>query len=405
MTSFTHASIVPLIGGETIGAERAHGRPPDYFLSYSPFQDNDKHILNYYENTRELGKIPYILLDQGGRHPHEVDVVHSVCPCAGLSMLSHGYGDHNPNNRWMGESTEYVLTQMKPKVLWGENAPGFAGKVGDTVRNNLRRIGKENGYTMTVYRTKSLLHGIPQVRERSFYFFWKGDKTPLLNYYNRPYQNIEDLLTNIKSNFQMEPISNKTPSQDDLYYKFVLEELHGGISHANFVKTLEADSVRNIDILAYLETKTDYLHVADWMEKKGYTKEVEKCRARHEKLKAGGNIMRRNTILPRGHIGAFVGHYPVMLTHPTQDRYITYREAMSIMGLPENFELVDASPRNANHICQNVPVQTATDMATEVVEYLKGNRPLLDSDYVVQYNHTQTSSVDTKPATLEGFLS
>jgi site-specific DNA-cytosine methylase len=403
--TFTHASIVPLIGGETIGAERAHGRPPDYFLSYSPFKENDKHILNYYENTKGLDKIPYILLDEGGRHTHEVDVVHSVCPCAGLSMLSHGYGDHNPNNRWMSESTEYVLTQMKPKVLWGENAPGFAGKVGDTVRNNLRRIGKENGYTMTVYRTKSLLHGIPQVRERSFYFFWKGDKTPILNYYNREYPSIEELILGIKSNYQMETISKKTPSKDDLYYKFVLEELHGGISHAEFVKTLEADSVRNIDILAYLETKTDYLHVAEWMKKNGYDKEVDKCTARHAKLQAGGNIMRRNTILPRGHIGAFVGHYPVMLTHPVEDRYITYREAMTIMGLPEDFELVGASPRNVNHICQNVPVNTATDMATEVVEYLKGNRKLVNTDYVMQYNHTQTSSVDSKHATLEGFLS
>ena len=43
---FTHASIVPLIGGETLGAHAAHGRAPDYFLSYSGFQENDKHILN-----------------------------------------------------------------------------------------------------------------------------------------------------------------------------------------------------------------------------------------------------------------------------------------------------------------------------------------------------------------------
>ena len=43
-----HASIIPLIGGETIGCEYAFGSPPDYFLSYEPFQSNDQHILNYY---------------------------------------------------------------------------------------------------------------------------------------------------------------------------------------------------------------------------------------------------------------------------------------------------------------------------------------------------------------------
>jgi site-specific DNA-cytosine methylase len=399
---FTHASIVPLIGGETLGAHAAHGRAPEYFLSYSPFQGNDQHILNYYKSKYE-SDIPYILLDQGGVHPYAVDVVHSVCPCAGLSMLSHGYGDHNPNNRWMAESTEYVLTNMKPRVLWGENAPGFAGKVGDTVRNNLKRIGKENGYTMTVYRTRSLLHGIPQVRERSFYFFWRDDKVPMLNYYNRPYTPIEELLTNISSNFQTDPINKKTPSVDDPYYRYILEELEGGITHAQFAQQIPAESARNADVLAYIETKTNYLEVAKWMEAKGYEKEVAKCKYRHEKLAAGGSIMRRNTIVPRDYIGAFVGHYPVMLAHPTQDRYINYREAMTIMGMPQDFELVGASPRNANMICQNVPVQTATDMATEVVAYLKGERKMLDTDYIVQYNHSQICTYEEK-ASLEAFL-
>jgi hypothetical protein len=114
--------------------------------------------------------------------------------------------------------------------------------------------------------------------------------------------------------------------------------------------------------------------------------------------------MRRGTIIPKDYIGAFVGHYPTMLTHPHEDRYITYREAMTIMGLPEDFELVNASSKNANHICQNVPVQTATDMATEVVEYLKGNRSLVDTDYILQYNHTQKAEYSAKEQTLENFF-
>ena len=153
----SHASIVPLIGGETIGATRAYGQKPDYFLSYSAFADNDSHIRNY------MPDVPFYLLDEGQKAPHKVDVVHTVCPCAGLSQLSHGFGDHNENNKWMGLTANYVLGEMRPKVFWGENAPGFAGKIGDTVRNELKKIGKDNGYTMSVYRTKTLLHGGPQI--------------------------------------------------------------------------------------------------------------------------------------------------------------------------------------------------------------------------------------------------
>lgn len=396
--TITHASIVPLIGGETIGSVKAFGNLPEYMMSYENFAANDSHIRNYYPD------VPFYLLDKGEKPNQSVDVVHSVCPCAGLSQLSHGFGDHNENNKWMTITAEYVLGELKPKVFWGENAPGFAGKIGDTVRNNLKEIGKKNGYTMSVYRTKTLLHGGPQIRERSFYFFWKDTKTPLLNYYNRPYKKIEDIISSVKSNFQMEPINTKTPSEWDLYYKFVLEEIHGGIKHAEFAQIVEPQKVRNSDVFSYIERMGyDYLQVAAWMEKHGYHKEVEKCKYRDAKIKSGGNIMRRGTIIPKDYIGAFVGHYPTMLTHPTEDRYITYREAMAIMGLPDDFELLNPK-KSANHICQNVPVQTAQDMATEVKKYLEGELVMVDTDYILQYNHTQKAEYTEKANTLEEFL-
>lgn len=399
----THASIVPLIGGETIGAERAHGQPPEFFLSYSPFQSNDKHIVNYYQN-----QIPYILLDQGGVVPKHVDVVHSVCPCSGLSRLSQGFGDHNENNKWLIETTKFVLQTMKPSVLWGENAPGFAEKLGYNIREEMRAIGKAEGYTMSVYRTRTLLHGGCQVRERSFYFFWKGERVPILNWFKKDYSKIEDVILSAKDqNFQTDTINHNTPTKDP-YYKYVLEEIHGGIGHREFFDIANPEYIRNSNILMYIEKHTnDYLQVAEWMKEKGYEKEVNKCEYRHEKLKSGLNIMRRSLMIPKDYIGAFVGHYPTSLTHPHEDRYINYREAMTIMGLPFDFELLDASQKNVNHICQNVPVQTATDMASEVVAVLNGERDYFDNaDYIVQYNHSQKIKTDeqSKHETLEKFF-
>lgn len=397
-----HASIVPLIGGSTIGSSNTFGSPPEYFLSYSPFQNNDKHIVNYYNK-----EIPYYLLDKGESFPYEIDVVSTICPCAGLSTLSHGYGDDNDNNKWMIETSKFVLSEMKPKVFWGENAPGFAGKIGDTVRNEIRKIGKDNGYTMSVYRTKTLLHGGPQVRERSFYFFWKGNKVPLLNYYNVPHAKIEDVISGVTSNFQMEPINKKIPSKDDPYYKFILEHIHGGITHREFFDVIEPQNARNSNLLSYIERKGyDYLQVGEWMEKNDYPKEVVKCKYRHEKLKVGGNIMRRGTMIPKDYIGAFVGHYPFGLTHPYEDRYITYREAMTIMGLPADFELVDASVNNVNHICQNVPVKTAEDMAKEVLAFLNDEREVIEAEYILQLNQSQTYEVEgEKTPTIFDFIS
>lgn len=402
-TNLTHASIIPLIGGETIGSERAFGKRPEYFLSYSPFSANDSHIVNWYEN-----EVEYLLLDQGARHPKPVNVVSAVCPCAGLSQMSFGFGDHNPNNKWMETTAEYVLSEMKPDVFWGENAPGFASNIGKNIREKLRLIAEKNGYTMSVYRTRSLLHGQPQIRERSFYFFWRGTKTPLLGYFNRPHRRIEDVIMEAsKANSQQEPINTKTPSRDDIHYRFVLEDIHGGMSHRDFVATVDPAHVRRSDSFTYIQNiGVDLQRLADWLRKNGHDKEADKTLRKKAKLETGKGVMRRGTMIPKDYIGAFVGHYPTMLTHPVEDRYITYREAMSIMGLPENFELLNQK-KSVNHICQNVPVQTAQDMAEEVVAALEGRREWLNAKYLFQRNHDQTHRVvsTSETAGLDEFIS
>jgi len=394
-----HAAIVPLIGGLVLGQQKAFGSKPEYLLSYSDFQDNDQHLVEYY------GDVPYYQLGKGVPDLGYVDVICSTCPCAGLSRLSKDAGSDNITNDWLIKTTAYVLKSLKPRVLWGENAPGLAGKMGEPILNEMKRIGSEHGYTMSVYRTKSELHGNPQIRERAFYFFWKDSKTPLLSYYKTPYIPIEELISNISSNSMRKLINKNVPSRDDPYYRYILENIHEGISHREFSEMVPPRSARNSDALAYIEQHRNYLEVAEWMKEKGYNEEVERCERRYEKLKAGNEITRRHTIVPKDKIGAFVGRYPFMLTHPTEDRYIDFREALTIMGMPDDFELVKANTTTVNHICQNVPVQTATDMATEVKKYLNNELVMVDTDFIMQYNGNQTAEYNERSNTLEGFFS
>ena len=384
----------------TIGSERAYGTPPDALLTYSPFLANESHLLNWYEH-RGID-VPYHVLDKDSWQPLRFDVVESTCPCAGLSFLSAKYGEDNEANKWMPIAAEYVLSEVKPRVYWGENAPHLAGKVGKPVIDRLMRIANKYGYVMSLYRTKSLLHGVPQVRERAFYFFWKGDRVPLLSYFSRPHQRIEDLISGVKSNFQMEPVNKATPSRDDPYYRYLLEVVHGGISHREHFDVMQRESVSTgfLDVKSDIERRgVTYATVAEWMREQGYAREVPKCLRAHDKLANGQSIMRRGTMVPKNYIGAFVSHYPLMLTHPYEDRYVTYRESMTIMGLPDDFELLRPR-RSINHVCQNVPVRTAQDIAAEVREYLLGNRTeTIRADLVLQKNHNQTHEVVSDGAT------
>ena len=392
-----HASIVPLIGGETLGQIAAFGSKPEYLLSYSPFSNNDSHLVNY------LKDVPYILLDKGGKHPGYVDIVNAVCPCAGLSSLSPSANSEASVNDWMTITAKYVLEEMKPQVFWGENAPRFAGEMGKPIVRKLRVIAKENGYTLSIYRTKSLLHGLPQVRERSFYFFWRGDKVPMFNNFERNRPTIEDHIRSVSKTASQNQVTNtKIPSKDDPYYRYILEIMHNGMSHSDFQKKID----KTADVMYYIETNGhNYRQVKEFFLKEGYDRIASKLDKIQDKLDAGGNIMRRYSVIPKDYIGAFVGYLPTALTHPDEDRYLTYRECMSIMGMPEDFELLNPS-RNLNHVCQNVPVTTATDMALEIKAVLEGKRDMMDAGLLYQFNSSKTFRIedDDPPNTLESFM-
>ncbi len=395
--SYSYASIVPLIGGETIAMENVFGKRPTYIMSYEAFQANDSQLLEHYNN-----EVPYQLLDNFTGHLKEVDVVNAVCPCAGLSSLSPSASTDNKANDWMIESAKYVLGVTKPKVFWGENAPRLASKMGEPIVKKLRKIAKENGYTMSLYKTKSKLHGLSQTRDRAFYFFWKGNRIPHLRFYNKPYEKIEDTIRNafVSKDDPMNILVNESKPSEDPYYRYVLEEIEGGITHQEFFQKIE----KSTNPLVYIESKgIKYKEVEPWLREKGYEKAADRALRMHEKLESGGNIMRKTTEIAKDYIGAFVGHMPGCVTHPDEDRYLTIRECLAIMKMPKDFQL-QGGRKNLNMICQNVPVTTAEDMAQNIHDWLDGKSDTREADFAVFDNKTKTSLHEEVPQTLESFI-
>lgn len=395
-----YASIVPLIGGETLAMEAAFGKRPEYMLSYPPFGNNDQHIVEHYN-----GEVPYHVLDEGSQKTFDgVDVVNTVCPCAGLSSLSPSAGSDNAANDWMYTTSRYVLENMRPKVFWGENSPHLAGKWGKPVVEELRKIGDENGYTFSIFRTKSLLHGLPQVRNRTFYFFWQTDedKIPVFDWFDRDLETIEDLIRNVelREDDPMNVLTNENLPTDNPFYQYLLEVVEGGLTHEEYAAKLDK-TINPLDAIERAGIK--YNEVSEWMAERGYDKEAKRCTRMFEKLNSGGAIMRKTTEIPKHNIGAFVGHLPGQLTHPDENRYLTIRECLAIMKMPSDFVL-QGGKKNLNHICQNVPVTTATDMANQVKKYLNGELDFVAGRYMIQNNVNHTFDIETTPASLEAFL-
>lgn len=371
MTTF--AAIAPLIGGNPLGFSKTFNVQPEYCMSYPGFFGNDQHYMNY-------TKVPYHIDSDMFDKLKKVDVVVGCLPCAGLSSLSPTSSADSKTNDWMIISAKDVLGKIKPVVFYGENAPRLATAAGRPVVERLLEVAKEHGYSFSLYKTKSILHGLSQVRERSFYFFWKGDKAPIFNYYEREMEPIETLLEMpLSKDDPMNVLVRKDKPSDNPFYKFCLEKTNS--DHANFMKEVPG----SLCVLDFIEENYSYKEASEWMVKNGYERAAARALRMHDKLAAGGNIMRRETYLVKGKIGAFVGHLPTMMAHPKEDRYLTYRECLRIMKMPEDFILLDKE-KNINHICQNVPVTTAADMAYEIKRFIEGECELVKTSFMIQNN-------------------
>ena len=191
-------TIVPLIGGLSYAAKQVTGVDPSFFLSYAPFGENELNAKAYFKNT------PHYLLDSENRGGfdvsanQDVDFVNAVCPCAGLSLLSSGNPEQRAKmNHWMLESARFVTGEVKPKVFWGENAPALYSNGGKHVRDELREIAEKNGYSFSIYATNTMLHGIPQSRKRTFYFFWRDSNVPIFDYYRVDTPCFQDYLKSV----------------------------------------------------------------------------------------------------------------------------------------------------------------------------------------------------------------
>ena len=73
------------------------------------------------------------------------------------------------------------------------------------------------------------------------------------------------------------------------------------------------------------------------------------------------------------------------------------------MAMPEDFVL-QGGKKNLNHICQNVPVTTAKDMAQAVLDHLNGKLDTINARFAVIDNKTQDIITEFIPESLDKFL-
>lgn len=392
-TSYKWGSIIPLAGGESLGCSLATQNKPAFLLSYSAFAENDNNLCQYWPD------VPYFNLDEtklDDLKPYfeNVDFINAVPPCAGLSSLntcnnkesSMARGSDAIQNNWLYKTSIFVLENIKPKVLFGENAPALFTESGRGVADNLAEIAKEYGYSFSMMKTNSLLHGLPQNRERTFYFFWNSKSAPFMNYHkvDRPTHFVE-FLEHLPKGLVHENDFAKTDIYDSFpTYKWLLEKVEK-ITHKEFVAKNAHTTLHR-----YLYTNNLLDEALKYLEK-NYPEhnEIRLINWINKKISENKGWWDASPQFYYTHFNAVVSRNMWCGAHPTEERFLSVREMLWLMGHPWDYNLALNKNGNfsINHLAQNVPVITARDQAIEVMKFINDELIFSSETYLRQNNH------------------
>lgn len=371
-----YGGIIPLIGGNVLGAQKATGKLPEVMLSWKAFAKNDANIRAHWPS------VPFEVLDDKPDLSayRGLDFFTALCPCAGLSTAAGGSTPERraANNSWLYKSTELVLNELQPRVLFGENAPTFFTERGKLVREDLGQIAKDAGYSFSCYATNTLLHGVPQSRKRTFYFAWKDSAAPVLNSYQREYPSLETYLAEVQ-NTPEELAEAASRFNRSLEVRYLTAR--GGLQQArDFMKTKKDPT--KLNLLDYIRDTGRLGDCTAFAVETGTERQAANALRRQLKIDTGKSIFNDclsifNGVMPTVYWRTQFG------VHPVEDRCFTVRESMHLMAMPADFQLVS---KDANAICQSVPVCTAADMTTEVIAFLNGERKSSGKQYYLQSN-------------------
>jgi DNA (cytosine-5)-methyltransferase 1 len=404
MSDITWVPHIPLIGGQMLGAEKAFGVPPLAIYSYDGFQANDSHYVNYQNNVKGRG-LEYRLLDNGPPI-HKVDVVSGTPPCAALSQLNTGQtveskGAACAKNEWMYKVFEDAIDLFEAKAVVVENAPALYTNKGRAVANNLFDICNKRGYSLTLYKTSTMYHGIPQARDRTFAIGWKSEKAPIMSWFKRDRKNFKEYLSELQQNTLQQDLVINSKLDDEPYYAFI--------------KSRTNDNPRDVIIKSGNITAFNYINRAGlleeatkWMHQVGHERGIKVSEHAIKKFADNKGIWDSSTHVFDECMNAVIGRNLADTIHPIHDRSLTIREALHMMGFPHDFELVGGLAK-MNHIAQNVPVPTSRDIHSEIAKFIRGELPLSGTNYLRQNNHYEKNEYDplgsgSQNATLEGFF-
>ena len=391
----------PLTGGMYIGAEEALGCQASWIISYKGLDDfkmkngevasagNEHNLMVYlHKNGRSITRSEFthgmfedkdikdvkiinpVTSEETQPDFEDMDIVVGVPVCSGLSQAtiagSETKSTRNCNMRFLAD---YALSKIRPKVYIFENAPGIVADRGDEIRADLESIALRNGYSVAYYKTDTMLHGNCQKRPRTFILFqrWRDGKMSTTSSMRFCDERIspKEYLSKIHADATQQ-VPFKMSTLNEILIEYLRDKFGTGWRSVTGKTPMDYIVKHSLldNLKEYVEDNTDGRDV------KRMLKWLDHVKVKHE---AGLNFYSMAAWTYNGDIATPSVQFKSLqsLLHHSEDRLLTVREALWLMGMPMDFELLGDPNTEGPKIGQNVPVGTAKFIVSEAKRWIE----------------------------------
>jgi DNA (cytosine-5)-methyltransferase 1 len=255
----------------------------------------------------------------------EIHAVVGGPPCQGFSTV--GLGNPNDTRNSLFKEFIRVVKVTNPSYVVIENVTGLLAKKNEKTIQEIFKIFNKMGYTLDVQVMSSENYGVPERRRRTIILGSKINTTITFPKMQAKIMTVGDALKNLKNS------SGK-------YFNHDIEAAHikNDLDRARIACIPEGKGVRyEIDEKTYFKSKKLKLNV-NW-------KELRENRFRQTKFQRLDRKKPSPTIMTHRH------NY----FHPTENRYLTQREAAALQSFPNDFKFYGTLSAQWRQIGNAVP--------------------------------------------------
>lgn len=278
----------------------------------------------------------------------KVDLICGGPPCQGFSTI--GQGDDSDERNFLFLEFLRIVKALEPNYIIMENVTGLLAKKNENVVKAILRSFNDLGYTIDVKVLSAHHYGVPEKRRRTIFL---GNRFGVENIY--PEKMFEE---SGKSNLNL-PLPKTVKSVFDSLSTIEGEILNHELAKAKISNDLERERITHIPqgkSVRYERDQTAYLPRELWFDVNW--KDIREQRFREAKLN------RLDLYICSGTINTSKTTY----YHPTENRYLTAREAAAIQSFPNDFLFCGAVAKQWKQIGNAVPPLLAKALGESILK-------------------------------------